>query len=109
MGQILDHTIPVHHVVLDNLKEKTGRKSCIATAMTDKRLEIDPAAIAQYFESLNQTVSGAPAHFVSNMDEMEHGEWANRKMKTPNHLDECRPCTLLSSVGGPYKERPAAS
>lgn len=67
MGQILDHTIPVHHVVLDNLKEKTGRKSCIATAMTDKRLEIDPAAIAQYFESLNQTVSGAPAHFVSNM------------------------------------------
>jgi hypothetical protein len=52
-------------------------RSCQAQPIDEKRLQVDDAAIRDYFGVLFATVSGAPAHFVFNMDEMGHQSWAD--------------------------------
>jgi hypothetical protein len=46
--------------------------------MEVKHLEVTPAQIAEYFERAKEAIDGIPAHFVSNIDEMGHQEWADK-------------------------------
>jgi CRP-like cAMP-binding protein len=88
MGQILDHIAREHEVLIDrttllHIMSEDGRiKPCIANPMEDKRLAVTVEQIAEYFEVLERSVQGKPAHFVFNMDEMGHQDWADRKKKT---------------------------
>jgi hypothetical protein len=58
----------------------------MATPMDDKRITVSIDAIREYFARLCATVSGAPAHFLFNMDEMGHQTWTdapNKKCHIP--------------------------
>jgi hypothetical protein len=68
---ILPNTL--HHI----LARDPTIKSCKATAMDAKRTEVTAEQIQAHFATLFATLSGAPAHFVFNMDEMGHQEWAD--------------------------------
>jgi hypothetical protein len=52
-------------------------RSCEARPMDEKRAQVTDDAIRDYFAGLFATVSGAPAHFVFNMDEMGHQTWVD--------------------------------
>jgi hypothetical protein len=56
-------------------------KSCRGVPMEEKRLEVSPEQIAEYFERASQAIDAIPAHFVFNMDEMGHQEWADKKVR----------------------------
>jgi hypothetical protein len=45
--------------------------------MDERRVEVDEDVIREYFAGLYQTVSGTPAHFGRNMDEMGHQTWSD--------------------------------
>jgi hypothetical protein len=65
---------------LYQLLKRDGRvKSCAGTPMEDSRLHVTEQAIRDYFATLCANVSGAPAHFVFNMDEMGHQTWADAR------------------------------
>jgi hypothetical protein len=50
--------------------------------MEEKRLEVTPEEIAEYFQRASEALDGVPAHFVFNMDEMGHQEWADKQTRT---------------------------
>jgi hypothetical protein len=50
--------------------------------MGDKRPQVTNEQLMEHFHSLLETVSGVPTHFVFNMDEMGHQDWADRRIKT---------------------------
>jgi hypothetical protein len=50
--------------------------------MEDKRTEVTAEQIAAYFQLAASLIDGVPAHFVFNMDEMGHQEWADRQTRT---------------------------
>jgi hypothetical protein len=56
-------------------------KSCKAPPMDGKRMDVTTEQIREYFHILESTVSGAPAHFVFNLDEMGHQPWADAKKR----------------------------
>jgi hypothetical protein len=68
---MLDNTL--HHV----LARDPRLKSVTAKPMEDKRTMVDPGLIDDYFNLLFGTVSGTPAAFVFNVDEMGHQPWAD--------------------------------
>jgi hypothetical protein len=88
MGEIVNHIAETYKVEIDrttlaHIMSEDGRiKACTAVPMEDKRLEVTQEQIADYFAVLDRDVQGKPAHFVFNMDEMGHQEWADRKQKT---------------------------
>jgi hypothetical protein len=66
-------TNTLHHM----LKKNKDVKSVPAKPMEDKRVMVGINVIRDYFDVLGQTVSGTPAAFVFNMDEMGHQVWAD--------------------------------
>jgi hypothetical protein len=65
---------------LYQLLRRDGRvRSCTGTPMEDSRLRVSDESIREYFATLFANVSGAPAHFVFNMDEMGHQTWADAR------------------------------
>jgi hypothetical protein len=53
-------------------------KSCVGIPMESTRLAVTPEQIEAFFHEAIQIIEGVPAHFVFNMDEMDHQEWADR-------------------------------
>jgi hypothetical protein len=47
----------------------------------EKRLQVIEEEIAMCFKRLAEAIDGVPAHFVDNMDEIGHQEWADRQEK----------------------------
>jgi hypothetical protein len=65
---------------LYHIMERDARvKTCRAQPMEDARLQVTPEDIITYFGSLYSAVSGVPAHFVMNMDEMGHQPFADAR------------------------------
>jgi hypothetical protein len=50
--------------------------------MEDKRIHVTIEQIQEYFQHAAAVLDGVPAHFVFNMDEMGHQDWADRQTKT---------------------------
>jgi hypothetical protein len=62
------------------IMQRDGRvKTCCAQPIEDVRLQVTDEDILSYFGKLYQYVSGIPAHFVLNMDEMGHQPFADAK------------------------------
>jgi hypothetical protein len=68
---LTDNTL--HHI----LSRDNRVKSVNATPMEDKRINVGIDVIEDYFQVLFGKVSGVPAAFVFNVDEMGHQEWAD--------------------------------
>jgi hypothetical protein len=49
--------------------------------MEEKRLQVAPEQITAHFAHRFEFVQGVPAHFVFNMDEIDHQEWADKQSK----------------------------
>jgi hypothetical protein len=56
-------------------------RACRAIPMDQSRIQVPVEDIRAHFQSLWNNISGAPAHFVFNMDEMGHQEWADAPEK----------------------------
>jgi hypothetical protein len=56
-------------------------KTCRGIPMEEKRLQVSQQDIETYFTCLDEIIEGVPAHFIYNMDEMGHQEWADRQEK----------------------------
>jgi hypothetical protein len=50
--------------------------------MEEGRVNVTPEQISSFFATLIATIDGIPAHFVLNMDEMGHQDWADRQRLT---------------------------
>jgi hypothetical protein len=50
--------------------------------MEQGRVDVAPEQISSFFAILIATIDGIPAHFVLNMDEMDHQDWADRQRLT---------------------------
>jgi hypothetical protein len=61
---LLEDTL--HHLLTRDPRIKT----CWGKLIDERRLTVGDEAISAYFALLMSTVSGAPAHFIFNMDEM---------------------------------------
>jgi hypothetical protein len=72
---ILPNTL--HHI----LARDPMIKSCTAIPIETKRAEVTVEQIQEHFERLSANLSGVPAHFVFNIDEMGHQEWADATQK----------------------------
>jgi hypothetical protein len=68
----------MHHI----LSRISVVKSVTAIPMDEKRLDVSIEQIKAPFATLFAQVSGAPAHFVFNIDEMGHQTWADAQNKT---------------------------
>jgi hypothetical protein len=71
-------TNTMHHI----MSRISSIKSVTAIPMDEKRLKVTTDQIKEYFANLFANVSGAPAHFVFNMDEMGHQTWSDAHNKT---------------------------
>jgi hypothetical protein len=60
------------------LQREPRIKSCRGVPMEDHRIAVTPDAILDYFQRAIATIDGVPAHFVFNLHEMGHQEWADR-------------------------------
>jgi hypothetical protein len=71
--QICSNTL--HHILAndDRIRSFPG------LPMESNRMEVTTEQITNYFCHLFNTISGAPSHFVFNMDEMGHQDWADAK------------------------------
>jgi hypothetical protein len=69
---------PVNSDTLRHILHRDPRlKTCTAHPIDERRLQVTDDQIQEYFANLLAAVSGAPAHFVFNMDEMGHQAWAD--------------------------------
>jgi transposase len=66
-------TNTIHHMLARNKEVK----SLPAKPMEDKRVMVGIDVISDYFNTLGQKISGTPAAFVFNVDEMGHQVWAD--------------------------------
>jgi hypothetical protein len=88
MGEIREYIEATWEVEIDrdtvwrSLARDPRIKSCDARPMEDKRLAVTDEQIEEHFHKLVNLVSGVPAHFVFNMDEMGHQDWADRQTNT---------------------------
>jgi hypothetical protein len=82
----LDHNT-IHHLIDRDPRIRSIR----GVPMEDKRVEVSPEAVIRYLADLAGVIQGMPAHFVFNMDEMGHQEWADRQERT---------CYVPASVPG---------
>jgi hypothetical protein len=60
------------------LKRDARVKSCRGISMEDRRTKMMPEVISEFFRRAIETIDGVPSHFVFNMDEMGHQDWADR-------------------------------
>jgi hypothetical protein len=49
--------------------------------MDSNRIRVPSAVIEKYLADLKRQIDGAPSHFVFNMDEMGHQDWADKRNK----------------------------
>jgi hypothetical protein len=68
----------IYHV----LRRHEGVRMVLGIPMDEKRLSVTDEDIRTYFGSLVAQVSGVPSHFLFNMDEMGHQDWADRSEVT---------------------------
>lgn len=54
-------------------------RHCPGIPIEEKRLQVNVEDIASYFHLLADLIQSVPGHFVYNMDEMGHQEWADRQ------------------------------
>jgi hypothetical protein len=54
-------------------------KSCPGIPIETGRLGVTQEQIIEFFREAIETIEGVPAHFVFNMDEMGHQDWADWK------------------------------
>jgi hypothetical protein len=54
-------------------------KTCCAKPMEDKGLQVTNEDVMNYFGDLCSNISGVPAHFVMNMDEIGHQAFADAR------------------------------
>jgi hypothetical protein len=64
------------------LHRHEGVRTVPGIPMDEKRLSVTDEDIRIYFGSLVAQVSGVPSHFLFNMDEMGHQDWADRSEVT---------------------------
>jgi hypothetical protein len=64
------------------LQRESRIRSITALPCEDKRLQVPEHEIIHYFHCLAATISGVPPHFVFNVDEMGHQDWADAGKKT---------------------------
>jgi hypothetical protein len=50
--------------------------------MEDKRTEVTEDTIYDFFRTVIEAIDGVPSHFVFNIDEMGHQDWANWGQQT---------------------------
>jgi hypothetical protein len=87
MPQILDYIMEISGTSLDRdtarmMLKRDGRvKPCKGMPIEEKRLEVSGEQLLGHFQRMFDMVEGVPAHFVLNMDEMGHQEWADRQVK----------------------------
>jgi hypothetical protein len=88
LAQVRDYIEEVFHLSLDKttvfhvLRQEVRLKSCHAILMEEERVDLTAEQIAESFASLIPAIDGVPAHFVLNMDEMDHQNWADRQVQT---------------------------
>jgi hypothetical protein len=63
----------LHHI----LRRDPRVRAVHARPMEDKRLHVTPEQIQAHFTAMFEQISGVPAHFIFNMDEMGHQDWAD--------------------------------
>jgi hypothetical protein len=56
-------------------------RSCVASPMEAERMNVPDEEISAWFRKLQESIDGVPAHFVFNMDEMGHQDYADAKDK----------------------------
>jgi hypothetical protein len=61
-------------------------RSAKAKPMEMERLNVPDDAVHNWFTTLHDGISGTPAHFVYNMDEMGHQEYADAAQIQSNAL-----------------------
>jgi hypothetical protein len=64
------------------LKRDPSVKSCRNIPMEEARLDLTTQAGIDFFRRATEVAQGVPAHFVFNMNEMGHQDWADRTQKT---------------------------
>lgn len=85
LAELKAHIVSTFHVVLEKstLCHIIGRdprlKTCRGIPIEAKRAEVTPEQIRNFFAEALTIAEGVPSHFVFNMDEMGHQEWADRK------------------------------
>jgi hypothetical protein len=68
---------------LSHMFKKDDRlRTCTGRPMEVERTRVKVDDIQAYFNVLKQKLTGVPAHFIFNMDEMGHSDWADRLDKT---------------------------
>jgi hypothetical protein len=72
---VLNNTI--HHI----LSKLDRFKTVVAHPMEESRVQVTTEQIIQYLCFLAQQLNGVPAHFIFNMDEMGHQEFADANDK----------------------------
>jgi hypothetical protein len=75
------HVDAIKQTIHNFLKRDLRVKSCRGIPMEDKRVEVTQEQILQFFTEAIERIEGVPSHFVFNMDEMGHAEWADRTEK----------------------------
>jgi hypothetical protein len=66
------------HTIHELLKRDARVMSCRGIPIEDRRTEVTSEEISDFFRRAIETIDGVPSHFVFNMDEMGHQDWANR-------------------------------
>jgi hypothetical protein len=67
---------------LQHALARDGRtKPLPAHPMEDSRMAVTIEQIEHYFDWITEALTGTPAHFVFNMDEMGHQDWADAHTK----------------------------
>jgi hypothetical protein len=77
-------------------------RCCDAFPMEAERMNVPDQAVYTWFENLSRSIDGVPPHFVFNMDEMGHQDYADAKVKRcllPAHVNDSRPCYEVSRRG----------
>jgi hypothetical protein len=72
--------VSLEKTTLGHLLERDPRfRTCPGVPMEDLRIAVTPQQIENFFREAFSVIEGVPAHFIFNMDEMGHQEWADRK------------------------------
>jgi hypothetical protein len=72
--------MPILNDTLDHILACDPQIRCVpGLPMEEQRMEVAPDQIRDYFANLPSVISGAPCHFVFNINETGHQEWADRE------------------------------
>jgi hypothetical protein len=70
------------NTLMHMLRREPRLRSCHGIPMEEARVDVTAEVIWDFFRRAMEVVEGVPAHFVFNMDEMGHQDWADRKVVT---------------------------